>query len=181
MFINDVDLHAQGKTQFIDDLPEALNLLHVYPVVSTLAHAVIININIDSALHSVGVVSVLLTKDIKGINNIGNIETAEVLLANEKVVYQGQPLALVVANTAENARLAAKRVHVQYEELPAVFDARDAYTQGLEISPARIFSLGDVQSTWQACDVVVEGSSSTGAQEHSYLETQVAIAYPTEN
>jgi len=72
-------------------------------------------------------------------------------------------------------------VNVEYQELPAVFDARTAHAQGLHIAPPQIFSLGDVEKVWPDCDLIVEGSTSSGAQEHVYLETQTALATPLEN
>jgi xanthine dehydrogenase large subunit len=181
MHANDTDLHAQGTSTFIDDMPEPAGLLHACPVVSGIAHGLIESIGLNDALACPGVVTILLAKDIPGANNIGNVEAGEVLLAEQEVVYQGQPVAVVVAESDAVARRAAGLVRICYKELPAVFDARAAHAQGLHIAPPRIFSLGDVDQAWKDCDVIVEGSAVSGAQEHVYLETQVAVAYPLEN
>ncbi|MGZ8946856.1 MAG: xanthine dehydrogenase molybdopterin binding subunit [Methylococcaceae bacterium] len=181
MHHNDIDLHAQGTSTFTDDMAQPEGLHHAYPVVSEIAHGIIERIDLQDALACPGVLTILLARDIPGINNIGNVETNEVLLAEEEVVYQGQPIALVIAESEAIARQAAKLVSVKYHELPAVFDARTAHQQGLHIAPPRIFSLGDVDKAWQDCAVIVEGSASSGAQEHVYMETQVAIAFPLEN
>ena len=181
MYASDIDLHAQGATVFTDDMAEPVGLLHACPVVSNIAHGLIERIDMQDALSCPGVVTILLAKDIPGSNNIGNAAPDEVLLTEKDVVYQGQPIAVVVAESAAIARQAAGLVRVSYSELPAVFDARAAHAQGLHIAPPRIFSLGDVDQFWQACDVIVEGSAASGAQEHVYLETQIAVAYPLEN
>jgi len=46
--------------------------------------------------------------------------------------------------------------------------------------PPRIFSFGNVEETWDKCDVVIEGRVESGGQEHLYLETQGSIAIPEE-
>ncbi|TAN66420.1 MAG: xanthine dehydrogenase [Methylobacter sp.] len=181
MQVNDSELHAQGASTFTDDIPTPQGTLHAFPVVSTVAHGRILNIKLDAATAYPGVVRILSARDIPGINNIGNIEAEEVLLAEQAVMYQGQPIALVIAETETIARQAAALVEIGYQELPAVFDARTAHAQGLHIMPPRIFSLGDTDKAWQDCDYIVEGSAGSGAQEHVYLETQTALAYPLEN
>ncbi len=178
---SDAALHAQGKAQFIDDIALTADTLHAFPLVSTVAHGTIELLDLSAALALSGVVKILTARDIPGVNQTGNIEPDEVLLVGEEVCYQGQPIALVIAQTAKLARQAAKLCVVEYQALPAIFDAREADQQGLHIAPPRSFSIGNVDSIWQNCNVVVEGSAGTGAQEHVYLETQTAIATPLEN
>ena len=181
MPINDSELHAQGASTFTDDIPMPQGTLHAFPVISTIAHGQILAVKLDAALAFPGVIQILSASDIPGINNIGNIEAEEVLLADQIVMYHGQAIVLVIAETEAIARLAAGLVEVEYRELPAVFDARTAHAQGLHIAPPRIFSLGDPDKAWPDCDFIIEGSASTGAQEHVYLETQTALAVPLEN
>ncbi|WP_431064960.1 molybdopterin cofactor-binding domain-containing protein [Methylotuvimicrobium sp.] len=181
MHDNDLELHAQGRSTFVDDIAPPVGLLHAFPVVSTIAHGLIASIDFSEALACSGVASIVTAADIPGVNNIGNVEAEEVLLADKAVLYQGQPIAVVVAASESEARHAAARVKVDYRELPSVFDAREAHRQGLHIAPPRIFSLGDVEEAWQTCDVIVEGKAQSGAQEHVYLETQTALVYPLEN
>jgi len=177
----DSELHAQGKARFIDDLSLTDNTLHAFPLVSTIAHGKIKAIDFKAALALPGLIKILTASDIPGINQIGNIAPDEVLLADNEVVYLSQPIAIIVATTAKIARQAAALCVVEYQELTAVFDAREADRLGMHISPPRSFSLGDVDLCWEACDVLVEGTADTGAQEHIYLETQTSIAYPLEN
>ncbi len=181
MQVNDIELHAQGTSTFTDDISLQHGTLHAFPVVSTIAHGKILAIDTSTALAYPSVVKILLAHDIPGINNIGNIEAEEVLLADQIAMYHGQAIALVIAETAAIARQAAGLVNIEYQELPAVFDARTAHAQGLYIAPPRIFSLGDVDRAWQECDFIIDGSASTGAAEHIYLETQSALAIPLEN
>ncbi len=181
MKLADNTMHVLGQARFADDfdLPEAI--LHAFPVCSSMAHARISRIDCRQALALDGVAAVLDAADIPGANRIGNVEDREVLLADGEVCYLGQPLALVVADSAELAREAAALCEIDYEPLEAVFDPRIAAARQHTIGPPRCFAMGDVEAAWSACDVVVEGSAETGAQEHVYLETQTAIALPQEN
>ena len=181
MTLQDSELHARGLARFVDDLPLTADALHVFPLVSTVAHARIIACDYSQALSLPEVKVVLTANDIKGRNQIGNISEDEVLLAETEVCYVGQPIALIIAESAELARQASQLCIVDYEILDAVFDARIADKLNQHIVAPRCFSMGDVDNTWHECKYVVEGQTETGAQEHAYLETQIAIAFPLEN
>ncbi len=63
---------------------------------------------------------------------------------------------------------------------PPIFDAREAAAAGELITASRTLDAGDVDAAWADCDVIVEGSAETAGQEHLYLETQAALAFPEE-
>jgi xanthine dehydrogenase large subunit len=86
----------------------------------------------------------------------------------------------VVADSPRRARQAAAAIEVEFDELPGVFDPRQAAAAGSLIVPSRTFSLGNVDESWSSCEVVVEGSAESGGQEHLYLETQGALVLPQE-
>lgn len=181
MTLKENELHATGQSRFVDDLVLTADTLHAFPLLSSIAHGLIKSCDVSRALALPGVKAVIRADDIPGINNIGNVEADEVLLAENEVCYQGQPIAIIVASSAAEARRASELCEVDYEPLPAVFDARTADRLNMHIAPPRSFAIGDVSSSWQHCAVIVTGSTDTGAQEHVYLETQNAIAYPLEN
>lgn len=176
----DTVLLARGEARFVGDIVPPLDTLHVALVVSEQAHARLAWLDVSAALACPGVVAVFTAADIPGQNQIGNIIPDEVLLAEGEVHYVGQAIALIVAESAAAARAARNSVAVAYEPLPAVFDARAAYAQGELIQPPRTFALGEVDAAWQYCATVVQGRADSGAQEHAYLETQVALAVPRE-
>ncbi|NOQ62886.1 MAG: molybdopterin-dependent oxidoreductase [Methyloprofundus sp.] len=178
---SDSVLHAQGAAQFVDDLPLTAGTLHAFPLVSTIAHADIVTLDFTPARALDGVIDIFTVKDIAGLNQTGNKAVDEVLFADKRVVYKGQPIAIIIAKTAAIARLAASLCLVDYKPLPIVVDAREADRLGLHIAPPRSFTSGDIDNSWSDCDLVVTGSAETGAQEHVYLETQAAIAYPLED
>lgn len=176
----DAELHVQGKSIFTGDLPEPEGMLHAAVLVSPVAHGRIVSIKAEKALDHPGVHAVLFAKDIPGENQIGNIIMDEQLLAEDMVHFIGEPVAIVVAESPMLARQGVKLIDLNIEELPAVTNAREAFKLGNLIAPSRTFSVGDVDSAWASCDVVVKGTVETGGQEHVYLETQCAMAVPAE-
>ncbi|WP_347272639.1 molybdopterin cofactor-binding domain-containing protein [Candidatus Kuenenia sp.] len=176
----DAAAHTRGESLFLDDMPLPSGMLYASVFSSPVMHGNIIRLQLQEARLAKGVVAVLSSKDIPGINQIGSIIQDEELLAQNKVNYIGQPVAVVVAESQRAARNAAKIILAEIEELPAVTDPKEAFEKGYIIDAPRTFTLGDVDSLWQKCDLVVEGSCDTGGQEHVYLETQRARAVPLE-
>ena len=142
------------------------------------AHGEIISIDLSEAEKVKGVKLILTAKDIPGENQIGGIVQDEELLAKNKVEFIGQPIAVVVAENQKAAKSATRLVKVKIKDLPVVTDARASYEAGQFIVPPRTFSLGNVDDCWKACDYIVEGTVESGGQEHLYIETQGAMAFP---
>ncbi len=180
-FSADAALHTRGESHFIDDAPLAEGLLYAAVLTSPEAHGKIKNLGTKEAQKVPGVRGLFTSEDIPGENQIGVIIPDEPLLAEDTVDYVGQPLALVVADSEEAAGKAVRAIQLEIEELPPVFDPRKAFDKGFLIVPPRIFSSGDVDSAWEECDVIVEGRAESGPQEHLYLETQGAHAFPLED
>ena len=107
-------------------------LLHARPVLSTEAHARIQGVDKEAALATPGVVAVLLAADIP-LATTGTDRTAEPL-AREEVVFAGQPVALVVAETEAAAADGAELVVVDYEPLEAVVDLEAAMEPGAALA-----------------------------------------------
>ncbi|VAX15154.1 Xanthine dehydrogenase, molybdenum binding subunit [hydrothermal vent metagenome] len=177
----DIENHVTGISKFVDDFPTLEGTLEAYLFYSEKAHARILNIDFASAFKSEGVVAVFTADDIPGDNQIGGIIKDEKLFAEDEVEFIGEPIALVIADTKENAKRASEKILVEYEDLPAVTDPREAYAKGSLIKAPQIFSGGDVDSAWKECDVIVEGKVDSGGQEHLYLETQASYAVPTDS
>ena len=176
----DSEKHVKGESQFVDDLLTPAGLLHIIVFASSVAHGKIIKLDYSEALKSIGVADIITAKDIPGENQIGGIIQDETLLAEEYVHFIGQPIALVVADTILNAKDACTKIKIEFEKLPVITDPREASQKGYLIMPPRVFATGDVDKTWDKCDFVIEGTTESGGQEHLYLETQGAFAYPME-
>ena len=107
-------------------------LLHARPVLATEAHARIRGIDKAGALEIQGVVAVLAASDLP-VAAAGTDRTSEPL-AREEVVFAGQPVALVVAETEGAAEDGAEAVVVDYEPLPAVVDVEAAMDVGAALA-----------------------------------------------
>ncbi len=125
--------------------------------------------------------AVFIHTDIPGENQIGGIIQDEKLLASDHVEFIGEPIALIIAKTQSNARLAVKKVKAEFEKLEVITDPKDAFQKGsLIIKDPKVYACGNVDDVWDKCDVIVEDTVISGGQEHLYLETQSSISFPTE-
>ncbi|HEY1713247.1 MAG TPA: xanthine dehydrogenase family protein molybdopterin-binding subunit [Solirubrobacteraceae bacterium] len=129
----DSEPKVRGATQFAGDTPVP-GLLHARLVLSHEAHAMITAIETAEARALPGVVAVLTAGDLP-IVAAGKGRLYEPL-AREEVVYAGQPVALVVAETEAQAEDAASLVDVQLEPLEPVVDLETAARPGAP--PARV-------------------------------------------
>ena len=172
--------HVKGESIFIDDMSVPNGTLYASIFDSTIAHGKITQLDLSDALNSTGIVKIITYKDIPGDNQIGNIIADETLLAEDTVEYIGEPIAIIIADTEWNAKKAKSKIKIEYKELPAVTDLREAFKLSSFIAPPRIFSMGNVEDGFKQCEYVIEDSVEVGGQEHLYLETQGAVAIPAE-
>jgi carbon-monoxide dehydrogenase large subunit len=133
------DALVRGRGHFADD-PHLPNQAFAAFVRSPHAHARVLSVKADDARKAPGVLAVLTAEDMNaaGVGSVarhppvpGRNGTSMVMpfrpaLAGEKVMHAGEPVAMVVAETAAAARDAADLVAVDYEELPAVVDLDQA-------------------------------------------------------
>lgn len=173
-------LHVRGESRYVDDMPQPRGMLYAAVFSSPTAHGKIKALHLADARAMDGVAAVLTAADIPGENQIGPIIEDELLLADGEVRFIGQPVAVVVGSSPQIARKGVRKIRMDVEELPIITDPKEAYEKGEIIATPRTFELGDVDSAWDKCDVVVEGSCDIGGQEHVYLETQRARALPLE-
>jgi len=136
---------VRGRGKYTDDI-NLLNQTHAIIVRSPHAHAAINGIDKAAALAAPGVVAVLTAEDFAAFGGlpcgwqvIGKgeepmIEPKHPILAEGKVRHVGDPVAVVIAETKTQARDAAELVDIDYTELPAVIDMREA----LQNAPAAV-------------------------------------------
>ncbi len=173
--------HVRGESVYLDDIPLVQGTLYACVFDSPVAHGKLKSANTGEAELSEGVVRVITAKDIIGENQIGGIIPDEPLLADGEVHFQGMPIAIVLAESEELARKAAKKITVDIEPLEVVTDPRVAAARGDLIVPPKMFKLGDSDAAFKACEHVFEGRADMNGQEHLYIETQGAYVLPTEN
>jgi CO/xanthine dehydrogenase Mo-binding subunit len=140
-----------GATRFAAD-GHVHGLLHARPVLATEAHARIRGVDKDAALAVPGVVAVLVAADLP-LATTGTDRTAEPL-AREEVVFAGQPVALVVAETEAAAEDGAELVVVDYQTLEAVVDVEAAMEPGAALARAveEVEEGGDLESIHTGVD-----------------------------
>lgn len=173
--------HVTGRSVYVDDIPTMNGTLYVKVFDSTVAHGVIKSLDYSEAEAMEGIVKIFSYKDITGENQIGGIIPDEPLLAEHEVHYQGQPILLVVAENEDVAHDALHKIKIEIESLHVITDPREAFQKGHLLSGSRQFEIGDTKAAFAACKYVFEGRADSGGQEHLYLETQGAYAYPTEH
>lgn len=172
--------HVSGKSLYVDDIPVTASTLHGRVLYSQHAHARIRSIDTSEALRLNGVHAVLTWKDIPGQNQMGPVVHDEPCLAADEVVCIGQAVALIAADSEEIARAAEQLIRIDYEPLEAVLDLPTAIAQKTILAPERVMHRGDVVKGLEKSPLRLEGSLSTGAQEHWYLETHCALCIPGE-
>ncbi len=173
--------HVRGESVYVDDIPLLAGTLHGVIFASPHAHGKINKLDLRAALTSPGIIRILTATDIPGENQIGGIIPDEPLFAENEVHFQGQPVALVLAETVELARAAVSKIKIDITLLPIITEPRDAHAKKQYIVPPRRFTCGDIENQWDVCEHIFSGQVKLGGQEHLYIETQGAYAYLQEN
>jgi xanthine dehydrogenase large subunit len=172
--------HVTGMSLYVDDVLSMEGTLYAKIFDSPVAHGIIKSIDYSKAEAMHGVVRIFSATDIPGENEIGGIVHDEPLLADKEVIFQGQPILFVVAETEDAAEEALKEIKIELDPLPVITDPKVGFKQGQLLSKSRTFKKGNAASAFTQCTYVFEGEAETGGQEHLYLETQGAYAYPLE-
>ena len=176
-----------GAARYPADLVRP-DMLHLKIVFAERPHARIHSLDTTAALAHPGVVAVLTASDVP-YNAFGLIDADQPVLCGEVVRFSGDKVALVVAATREAAEAGAKLVHVEYEDLPVVTDARAALAPDAAlVHEERDSNLllhipirkGDIARGFAEADVILEGDFETSWQEHAFLQPEAGIAWVDE-
>ncbi|MEW6673069.1 MAG: xanthine dehydrogenase family protein molybdopterin-binding subunit [Thermodesulfobacteriota bacterium] len=194
----DASVKVTGSAVYGVDV-ELPGMLYGAALRSPYAHASIIAIDTSAAIQSTGVRAVVTGKDFPCL--FGDMVRDQPFLAIDRVRFVGDPVAAVAAETEAEALEALEKIRVQYEELPAVFDPREAMAEGaplihpdfetyLRTIPAsmvpgtnicvtRKFSLGNVEQGFAEADEIFEDTFSAQALSHATMEPHAAVAQYT--
>ncbi len=150
-------------------------------------HANILRIDTSKAEALPGVEAVLTTKDIPGSKTFGIIIKNQAVLAEDRVRYLGDGLALVAAKSKEIAEQAISLIEVEYELLPVVTDPEEAmkadapiiHDEKNEFVHHHVYK-GDVGKGFAESDFIIEQKFKTQFVEHSYIEPECVLAEPDE-
>ena len=175
--------HVAGEALYVDDVPEPAGLVHVALGLSQRAHARVLAMDLSEVMTAPGVIGVVTADDIPGENDISPVHRHDdPIFATGVTRFHGQPLFAVAGTTREAARLAARRVRVTYEDLPAILDIDQARAAGgeLVVEPLTL-ERGEVEVALKAAPRRLKGAMRIGGQDHFYLEGQIALAIPGED
>ena len=128
-------------------------------------------------------VDVFCARDIPGRNDCGPIVHDDPILADGTVLYLGQPMFVVLAESREAARRAASQAKqaAAIDPLPPVLTAREGHRRAQYVLPPMHLTRGDAARAIAAAPHRLKGSLSIGGQEQFYLEGQIAYAIPLED
>src|SRR5215813_204916 len=170
---------VQGKTRYTADLKRS-GMLYGRVLRSTHAHARIINIDISEAMRMPGVHAVLTHRDVPAVRI-----DADLLPLDDIVRFVGDEVALVAAESDAIAEDALRLIRVEYEVLPAVFDAEEALQPGAPLVHAhgnlvggRTLALerGSVAQGFAEAARVFEDTFHTQMHAPVGMETRAALA-----
>ena len=169
-----------GEAQYTDDIPPLKNELHGCWVLSTKARAKILSIDYSAALDMPGVVDKVDLDDVpsKFANKFGQPFQDEFFFAEGEVHTAGQPIAMILATSANRAQEAARAVKIEYEVLPSILSMEEAIEANSFHDFYREIKKGDTEEAFKNCDYIFTGSARMGGQEHFYLETNATVAIP---
>jgi xanthine dehydrogenase large subunit len=173
--------HVSGRALYIDDLAEPAALLHGYLAQSARAHARLVSLDLSAVRAFPGVVDVVAAGDIPGRNDVSPTFGDDPLFAEGEVIYVGQSLFAVAAESLAIAREAAGRAVAVYEDLPPLITIADARASGQTIEPDQLMRLGDARAAIATATHRLQGKLVIGGQDHFYLEGQIALATPRED
>jgi xanthine dehydrogenase YagR molybdenum-binding subunit len=174
-------LKVTGAARYSAEMPVA-GVHHAVIVQSTVANGRITSIDTDEAERMPGVVKIITHRNAPKLPaKVGTPPASRVLtlLQDDKVLYNGQPIALVVADTLEHATDAALRVRARYDTTKPVTDMRQASrvtypppAQGRQPDSAK----GNVKAGLAEAAVRIEQTYATPIENHNPMEPHATIA-----
>lgn len=189
---------ALGQAKYADDY-KFEGMLYGKNVFSKYARAKVLSIDTSKALEMPGVVAVFTAKDIPGNRYIGHLakDWPGMIDVGEETKCIGDTLALVVAETRDQAEAAVKAVEVEYEVLEPVTSPEEAAKPGapqiheegfmhfgkFRVPENNLFAheklkRGDAETALENSKYVVEGTFYVPPTEHAFMEPETAVALP---
>lgn len=175
---------VSGELKFVDDM-RVEGQLYGQVVWSKHPYAKILNIDTIAAEKAPGVVRVFTAKDVPGLNAHGRTKPDQPVFCRDVVRYTGDIVALVVAESKDQARAAADLVKVDYEVLRGIYSALDGLREDApQLHPKGnvcthiVHTVGDAEAALKSAACVVQGHFESQRIEHAYLEPVAALAEP---
>jgi len=172
-----------GRLRYTDDIKHP-GALWVKARRAGRAHARILSLDAARALAMPGVVRVITAEDIPGENLYGKSTRDIPVIADERVRFPGDVLALVVAEDRASAERAAEAIDVRFEDLPAVFDPAEALREdapkvheGGNLLYGIHIEKGDAAVGLAEAEQRVQDVFETPFVDHAQMEPEAALSY----
>ncbi len=175
------DRFIQGAGRYLDDvvLP---GMLHMAILRSPVAHARIVSIDTSEAEAMEGVVAVV-TGEMLAAHNLAWMPTlsgdTQAVLATDKVRFQGQEVAAVIATDPYVAKDALSMIFVDYDELPAITTPQQSLSTDVLIRDEKEGQTDNVAYTWQAGDKAATDGAFSRASRVVTLDTHYPRSHPS--
>ena len=179
----DARAKVMGVAQYAGDF-SVPGQVHAFMVQSTIAHGTIESIDTAAAEHAYGVVTVLTPFNTPKLPSSARESAAGrrlSLLHDAEIQYNGQPIAIIVANTLDQARHAATLLRTMYRPQPALLDftgrLNEARTPKEPGRDAADSSRGDLTAGFAKADIVLDETYTTSIQNHNSMEPHATLAW----
>jgi xanthine dehydrogenase large subunit len=172
--------HVTGTAAYIADLPRRADELVVGFVPSPKAAGRIVSIDLDKARDVPGIVCLITAADLPGARVFGPVVQDEPVLADGEVLYVGQPVVIVAGETAAAVEEARRLVAIEVAPADPILSIERAIAAERFLGPERTICRGDAEAAIAGAPHRLAGVFHNLGQEHLYLESQAALAYPGE-
>ncbi|PZC82136.1 hypothetical protein B5X24_HaOG210944 [Helicoverpa armigera] len=178
-------IQAGGEARFVNDMPAQPGQVFGAFVLSTIHGGEVDTIDVEAAMALDGVVALLTAKDIPGVNSFGfpgiQLQTDEEEILATKIKFCGQPIAVIVAKSEEQAERAAKKVKVTYKNVSTaapvltIDDAKKDSSRYVGGGPT-------IDPTGKGTNVkkIIKGVYEIESQYHYYLEPISCVVVPVD-
>jgi CO/xanthine dehydrogenase Mo-binding subunit len=184
---------VSGQTVYAGDY-KVPGMLYAKVLRSEYAAARLLSIDTSEAEKIKGVVAVMTAKDVPNnetvtrfgqTHKVGGFEGLYRVLADKKIRFKGEAVALVAAKTLAIAEAAIQKIKVEYEPLEGVFDPVEAMKPGAyqvgedesNVICGYKIRKGDVKVGFSQADVIVENTYRVQPVDHAYMEPEAGVAW----
>ncbi len=192
--------HVTGKTVYADDIHFS-DMLYLKMVRSPIHHGNLKGFDLSEAEKVPGFVRALTSEDVPKnmytiLSLIGVGPDEEHVLAEQKVLYKGEPIVAILAESEEAANEAVSKVKLDLEELTPIFDVEEALAPDAPVikpwgsgtnyfvyegHECRRVRLGDVEKGFAEADYIIEETYNCFPTEHAPTETTACVVKPEPN